>query len=160
MAEPPRSVLTVIAALSGGVVAIFAAVWIIIGLKIDGATAPIQTEIEANRVTVLAMTARIAYLETRSAASSEADSLSRADRAQADVRISALEISVQSNAIEMRSGAASTSAKLIEIETQFQAVSNDINAETDHQQQLDAIIWEAVFHKSMPPSNFRPQMYK
>lgn len=181
--------LPLLGALFGIVVSVISAAWIIIGLKIDATNLPVQVAIQASKSDALQLTSRMSAVElmaTGSAqsdaasridrqslndrmkaaeglisSSSQADSVSRSDRAQLNSRLMTMEEIAHSNTNEIRTLTASTSAKLIEVETQFKLLSDILNLDKDQDQRLFALLWKKSYPgQDLPAIQFRPQMFK
>jgi hypothetical protein len=142
-------------------VSIVSAAWVIIGLKIDATNLPVQVSIQAAKSDWVQLDQRMTAVETLAVASSQADSVSRADRSQVNVRVGVLEEASRQNTTDVRTLNATTSAKLVEVETQFKLLSDILNLDKDQDQRLLTLLWQRTFPgELLPPVNFRPQMFK
>jgi hypothetical protein len=86
-------------------------------------------------------------------ASTQADAISRADRAQLNERIRALETSLAVNLGERRAQFGIIQARLVEVETQF--CGNDVVRNLMHANDLRvlAILWHKAFPDSTLPTD-------
>lgn len=104
---------------------------------------------------------RMRLTETASQLSGQADAASRNDREQLNARLRLLESTNSTNLAESKSNVSEEKQKLVEIETQFRAMSNHINSVQDGWEQWIKIIFEKVFPgQRYSGTGFRPQMYK
>jgi hypothetical protein len=136
-----------------------AAVWLVIGLKIDASLSPIAQEISQQRLSIATLVAQERNLETATGASTQSDANSKGDRAQLNSRMSALEGLVAVGASDRRASTTAITAQLAEIETQFHAMSDSFNTERDATQQWIGLLWDKTFNATIPPTRFRPQNY-
>jgi hypothetical protein len=186
MAKPN---ITLMAAMFGILISVVSAAWVIIGLKIDATNLPVQVAIQASKTDVSQLDSRMSAVEamTNSSSqadaqsrndrdqlngrmktaealitqSSQADSLSRSDRAQLNTRLVTLEEISRQNTSDLHAIIASTSAKLVEVETQFKLLSDILNLDKDQDQRLFTLLWKKAYPgQELPPLPFRPQMFK
>jgi hypothetical protein len=141
--------------------AVVAAVWVIIGLKIEAVNGPNVVSSETTRLELAQLEQRLGAAERAITASAAADSVSRADRSQLDERMAQAEHQIEINGSTERSNSASYSAKLVEVESQFHAMSDAMNVAADHDQQWMSLLYEHAFPgQHLPQTFFRPQLYK
>lgn len=180
---------TLLFAIFGIVISIISAAWVIIGLKIDATNLPVQVAIQASKTDAAQLGGRMAVVEALANSSSQADaqsrndrsqlndrlkaaesliqnsqssdSVSRADRAQLNTRAGAVEEVARQNTTDIHTLTASTSSKLVEVETQFKLLSDILNMDKDQDQRLFTLLWKRAFPgQELPPVPFRPQMFK
>ena len=128
-------------------------VWLVIGLKIDATVAPLSLGLAQQTGTVASNTSVIRAQQNATLASTEADAVSRSDRAQLNERVRLMETTVSSNAGERRAQFGVMAAKLVEVETQFcgsDVVRNLMHA-TDLR--LFSLLWHKVFPDSTLPTD-------
>lgn len=147
---------------------IIAGAWMVTGLKIDGAIAPIQLSLEQTKVTQAAVAERVRVIDGAAQASTAADQASRTDRSQLNDRVRVMEATQQgrSQAISdvgnlkqqysmivdrlqtIRAENTRQSAALVEIETQFCA--SDIMRNLQHAQDLRlfSMLWSKAFDQN------------
>lgn len=181
--------VALIAALFGITISVVSAAWVIIGLKIDATNLPVEVAIQASKTDVFQLTTRMSAVEGLStgsaqadaasktdraqlndrmkaaegliALSGQADSQSRADRSQLNSRLASSEDVMHANTNEVRTLTASTSAKLVEVETQFKLLSDILNLDKDQDQRLFSLLWKKAYPgEDLPQLPFRPQMFK
>jgi hypothetical protein len=126
-----------------------AALWLILGLRIDSAISPITLELAAVRGRQVVSDTQIATLSDQTQrlqvsgeASSSSDVVSRGDRQQLNDRVHELE----AEAIASRSA-------LIEIETQFCATDTVRNLMHANDMRLFSILWHKAFINSLLPTD-------
>lgn len=127
--------------------------WVLTGLKVDSAVAPVSVLNERVAVQVGVNTQRLGVLEMTSATSTQADVASRSDRTQLNDRLRALETQVAGNAGERRSQFAAMSAKLVEIETQFCASDIVRNLLHASDMRLQAMLWAKAYPGEKIPTD-------
>ncbi len=156
-----RTNYPVMGAFAAVVFSIVSAGWVIIGLKIDATNQPLHLAVESERVDDLQLNDRLRAAEAAIVASSQADSISRSDRAQLNSRVQANEISIGTITTEQRTQNAVSTSKLTEVEGQFKAMSDVLNLTKDENQRLFSILYAKAFPGSiLPPTNYRPQLYR
>jgi hypothetical protein len=148
-------------ALVGTLFSVVSASWVIIGLKIDSTNLPVQVAIQSEKIDAEQLNDRMRAAEGMITQSNQADSVSRADRAQLNSRLVTLEQIAIQNTGEVRTLSASTSAKLVEVETQFKLLSDILNMDKDQDQRLFSLLWlKAYPGETLPQVLFRPSMFK
>jgi hypothetical protein len=160
-------------AIGSFIIALIAGGWLIIGLEIDNKVGPLRVDFEQNRTQTAANTERLRFVEAASAASTQADTVSRTDRAQLSERVHQLETVTpngQTVATEManlkslvttvtdrlqglRSVQTEQRAALVEIETQFCGQDNLRSQIHAQQLRVEAMLWKKVFDTEMPIGN-------
>jgi archaellum component FlaC len=135
-------------------------IWLVIGLKIDATLAPVVLSTEQLKISAATNNERARSTENNALASTQADLTSRTDRAQLNERVRILEAAYQTGSADRRADTSTIKAQLVEIETQFKSMSDALNIQKDQTQQFFSMIWEKVFGKTMPLSNFRPNLYR
>lgn len=128
---------------------VIAAVWMIIGLKIDATVSPLALEMGQVRGGLSSNTDRIAALTNQATASTASDGASRADRDQLNVRVRAMEGANASRRTEQ----SVIEARMAEVETQF--CSRDIISNLMHATDLRmmSMLWRKVFIGSVFPTD-------
>jgi hypothetical protein len=121
-------------------------VWLVIGLKIDATVAPLALGLAEQTGTVAANTAIIRAQQNATLSSTEADAISRSDRAQLNERVRLMEATVSSNAGERRAQFGVMAAKLVEVETQF--CGSDVVRNLMHANDLR--LFSMLWHKAFP----------
>jgi hypothetical protein len=144
-------------ALMVSVVSIFlvmiAGVWLVIGLRIDAEVQPVSLGLTALQATHTAESAALTNATLMESTSAQDHATSRADRAQLNERLRALEVTETANAAERRQQIATMNARLTEVETQFCA--NDLVRNLMHANDLRlfSMLWEKVFPNNHYPTN-------
>jgi hypothetical protein len=129
--------------------------------RLESANTVQQQQITADHAILGQIADRARQIESGQAASTQADGVSRSDRAQLNERTRALETSFAREEASRREAGAGFAASLVEIETQMKSLSVAINVQEDHNQQLFGVMWSSLFPQNpLPPTNFRPQLYK
>lgn len=135
-------------------IAILGAIW-------GFAVVPLQAAIAKDQAGIDAIAAALRLVENASEASKQADTESRADRAQTDTRVRALEETLKRLAADFQSSEARNTATAAEIETQFKAVSIVTNDQQGYNQQTFGLLFAKVFPGStLVPMTYRPQLNK
>jgi hypothetical protein len=138
-----------------------AGIWLVIGLKIDASLVPVSLAVENLKVSGATMAETVRHVDASAGTSTQADVVSRSDRAQLNGRLQVVEGLVSSGAADRRAAQAATGAQLIEIETQFKSSSVVLNIQKDDVQRVLGLLWASVFPGStLPQSNYRPNLYK
>jgi 3-phenylpropionate/cinnamic acid dioxygenase small subunit len=160
---------------------VVAGIWLVIGLKIDDTMAPLSVATEQFRTTLNIDTTRLNTLEARSAASSEADQVSRTDRiqlndrvhvietrtaasgeadaasridrAQLNSRVHDIEANVSVTLAERRQQYAVMEARLVEVETQFCASDIVRNLMHATDMRLVSMLWRKTFPDTALPTD-------
>lgn len=130
--------------------------WLIIGLKIEAAEAPISQAVSTISSSSVINSKAIHGLEERTADSSMANSVSKADRQQLNERMRALEGSVNTQVAARNSQVSSLVARIGEAETQARGLSDIVNIYKDTTHQWVGILFDRVFAEPLPQSLFRP----
>jgi hypothetical protein len=128
---------------------VVAAVWMIIGLKIDATMSPLALEMGQIRVAQTTHTNSITSLTNLATASTAADVSSRTDRDQLNLRMRAAETANSSRRTEH----SVLEARMVEIETQFCArdiISNLMHA---NDLRLLSMLWRKTFDGSTYPTD-------
>jgi hypothetical protein len=128
-------------------------VWLVIGLKIDATVAPLVQGLVEQTSNVATNTALIRSHQDAILASTQADSISRADRAQLNERVRATETTVAANAGERRAQFGVMAAKLVEIETQFCASDVVRNLMHANDLRLFSMLWHKTFPDTTLPTD-------
>lgn len=137
------------------------ALWVVIGLKIDGTNQPVLVKLEAVVADNLQLNERLRVVETAAATSSQADAASRADRTQLNQRVAVVEDRAARGTADRLAADARENAALIEIETQFKSASIVMNLNQDHDEQLLSILYAKAFPGDhLPATDYRPQLNK
>jgi hypothetical protein len=146
-------------------IAACAGVWLVLGLKIDNTVAPMQLVLESVRAASAATAERVHFIEGEAAASTQADTASRTDRAQIQERLHQLEgvlpvgataaadvASLKTLAAQMadriqtmRTDVAKQGAALVEIETQFCAADTVRNLMHANDLRVESMLWQKAF---------------
>jgi hypothetical protein len=128
-------------------------VWLVIGLKIDATVAPLSLGLAQAEATLTANTSIIRAQQDATLASTQADTISRADRSQLNERVRLLESTVTGNAGERRAQYGIVAAKLVEVETQF--CGSDVVRNLMHANDLRifSILWRKAFPDSTLPTD-------
>jgi hypothetical protein len=121
-------------------------VWLVIGLKIDATVAPLSLGLAEQTGAVSANTALLRAQQNATLSSTEADAISRSDRAQLNERIRLMETTVSSNAGERRAQFGVMAARLVEVETQF--CGSDVARNLMHANDLR--LFSMLWHKAFP----------
>jgi hypothetical protein len=137
------------------VVSLVAAIWIILGLRIDTAITPNALAIEAiqgkisgfDQALQLSLADR-AHLGIMAQASTEADATGRADRGQLNERVHQLETLYTGGKGERDAQIAQLRSALVEIETQFCASDSVRNLMHAQDLRYFAMLWHKVFRDS------------
>jgi hypothetical protein len=142
-----------------------AGLWLILGLKIDNSVAPMQLVLETVRVQGVANAERLHFIEGESAASTQADTASRTDRAQLSERVHQLEGVLPTGATAvaevsnlqttvgqivdriqgLRTDQARQQSALVEIETQFCAADTIRNLMHANDLRVESLLWAKTF---------------
>jgi flagellin-like hook-associated protein FlgL len=142
-----------------------AGIWLILGLKIDNSVAPMQLVLESVRTQGVANTERLHFVEGEAAASTQADTASRTDRAQLSERVHQLEGVLPTGATAVaqvanlqttvgqitdrlqtiRTNQAQQAAALVEIETQFCAADTMRNLMHANDLRIESLLWAKTF---------------
>jgi len=125
-------------------------VWLVIGLKIDATVAPLVLGLAEQTGNIATNTALIRSHQDAILASTQADAMSRADRAQLNERVREMETTVAANAGERRAQFGVMAAKLAEVETQF--CSSDVVRNLMHANDLR--VFSILWHKAFPDTTF------
>jgi hypothetical protein len=128
---------------------VVAAVWMIIGLKIDATMSPLALELTQLRTASGVALERITALNTLATSSTAADAASRADREQLNSRVRV----VESSAAQRRTDLSVLDARMVEIETQFCARDNIANLMHAFDLRLFAMMWAKTFPGSVYPTD-------
>ena len=130
-----------------------AGVWLVIGLKIDATVAPMALGLAEQSGIISTNSSLLRSHQDSILASTQADAISRADRAQLNERIRALETSLAVNLGERRAQFGVIQARLVEVETQF--CGNDVVRNLMHANDLRvlAILWHKAFPDSTLPTD-------
>lgn len=153
--------------------------WLVFGLKIDTATAPLTLTVEALKSQWSSLTVqtseRIANREAqvreinRQLSTLSTDlQVARQDLASFKAtqgtnsgRLTSLEQGSALNLADRRAGQAAVTQKLVEIETQFKAMSIVLNLMKDDNHQMIGVLWSKSFPGvPLPPKSFRPALYQ
>jgi hypothetical protein len=156
-ARPNWSLLVAVGSLMLGMIA---GVWLIVGLKIDATVSPVVAQTEQNRVSLATQAEALRNVTTDATSSTQADMESRSDRAQLNERMRNVEAAVHSGSADRRAAEATTKSALVEIETQFKAMSDTLNFQKDVTQQWLTLLWQKTYGESLPPADFRPNLYR
>lgn len=115
----------------------------------------------AGRVDRQQINDRIRIAESSIAASAQADAASKSDRAQLNDRLKTLETDIANGKADRRAKEAGIEQKLVEIETQFQAVESVIAMAREQSGQFMTIMWNKLFPDSpFPRGNYNPTLHK
>lgn len=148
---------------------IIAGAWMVMGLKIDGATSPIVLSLEQSKVAQAGIAERVRIIDANSQASSQADQASRADRLQINERMRIIEGTQQARTQSIadvsnlkqqytmivdrlqtiRAENTKQSAALIEIETQFCAADIMRNMAHAHDMRITSMLWAKTFDQGI-----------
>jgi hypothetical protein len=160
---------------------VVAGIWLVIGLKIDDTMSPLAVSTEqfkttlnidtqrlntleaktaasseadqVSRIDRVQLNDRVHVIETRTAASAEADSASRIDRAQLNNRMHDMETTVSVTLAERRQQYAVMEARLIEVETQFCASDIVRNLMHATDMRLISMVWRKMFPDAVLPTD-------
>jgi flagellar biogenesis protein FliO len=132
---------------------IVSGIWLVIGLKIETSTTPLEIEQQTMQTEHNQTSERLRQLENLTSGSAGADVQSRTDRDQLNNRVRQLEANLASSSTEARGQIQTVNAKLIEIETQFCA--SDIVRNLMHAQdsRTIAILWHKAFPETTMPTD-------
>ncbi len=150
-----------------------AGVWLIIGLKIDNSVNPLTLDIAQVKITGAQNAERIRSVDASATASTLLDGTSRADRAQLNERVRALEAVVPPTAanvaevgnlksqyatiidrlIQLRAQVGKQESALIEIETQFCGSDNMRNVTHAYDMRFISMLWSKVFSGDKIPTD-------
>jgi hypothetical protein len=111
-----------------------------------------NNQLNTLQVTVKDLVESNVRLTSQAASSSVADSSSATDRQQLNMRLQELERNAAKNAADRSSARAEVSARLVEIEQQFHAISNIMNIQLAFQNRLNAMLWEKTHPGERYPS--------
>lgn len=139
---------------------IIAGGYTIMGLKIDTAITPNATAIVALQEHARQLDTGLATATNRTTASTQADLVSQGDRAQINARLATLEQGFIAGSLDRRAAQATTTASLIEVETQFRALSHYVNTLKDNDGQLFGLLWRKAYNEDLPPTPFRPEFFR
>jgi len=128
---------------------VVAAVWMIIGLKIDATMSPLALEQGQMRTALGVAQNQINSLNNLATASTAADSTSRSDRDQLNGRVRVLETS----AAQRRTDLSVMNARMVEIETQFCARDSLSNLMHAADLRLFSMLWAKTFPNSRYPTD-------
>lgn len=149
--------------LTGTITVLFAIVaggYTIMGLKIDTAINPNATAIVALQEHQRQQDSEISIATNRATMSTQADMVSIGDRQQLNARMTTLEQTSSAGALDRRAYQASNTAALVEIETQFRALSHYVNTGKDSNGQLFGLLWKRVYGEDLPVTQFRPEFFR
>lgn len=139
---------------------VLAGVWLIVGLKIDATITPNGMAIVSLQEHNRHIDGQLTSVDKMAGESSQADLVSKSDRAQLGARISAIEAQFAVGTADRRGKEEGMRQKLVEIETQFCA--SDIVRNLMHAQnmRIESIMWSKLFPDShMPTDNaFYPKV--
>jgi hypothetical protein len=141
------------ASLASAFFVVIAGGWLVIGLKIDDSLAPITVGVEQARTTLSLDTQRLTSLEARAAASGEADTVSKTDRAQLNGRMHDVEQTISVTVAERRQQFAVMEARLVEVETQFCASDIVRNLMHATDMRLISLLWRKAFPDTLLPTD-------
>jgi len=161
MDEIGRPNWTLLASLISISFVLIAGIWLVIGLKIDSSLVPVSLTVEDMKVAA-ATVAEVTKNNTEAvAAATQSTLVSRVDRAQLNSRVQVIEEQVATAQSDRRAAEARTSARLVEIETQFKSASVVANIQKDDTERLIGLLWNKVFPGStLPPADYRPKLYQ
>lgn len=128
---------------------VVAAVWMIIGLKIDATMSPLGLAMSEMRTAQGITSEHVATLINQATASTAADAGSRSDRDQLNTRVRALESANASRVTQL----SVLDARMVEIETQFCSRDNISNIMHAFDLRLEAMLWAKVFQGSIFPTD-------
>jgi len=128
---------------------VVAAVWMIIGLKIDATMSPLTLELTRMRTSEATTATSLTTLNNLATASTAADSASRSDRDQLNVRVRTLETGLAARRTEQ----SVMEARMVEIETQFCSRDNISNIMHAFDLRLFSMIWGKVFPGTVFPTD-------
>lgn len=139
---------------------VLAGVWLIIGLKIEATITPNGMSIVSLQEHSRQVDTQLASIDKMANDSSQADLVSKSDRAQLGARLTVIESAFASGSADRRGKEESMRQKLVEVETQFCA--SDIVRNLMHAQnmRIESIMWSKLFSDThMPTDNaFYPKV--
>lgn len=132
---------------------VLAGVWLIVGLKIDATITPNGMSIVALQEHNRQVDAQLTSTDRLANESSQADLVSRSDRAQLGGRLLSLENQYATGSADRRGKEEAMRQKLVEVETQFCA--SDIVRNLIHAQnmRIESIMWSKLFPDTRMPTD-------